>query len=92
MALEMNSFTDGMLRQRVVAQIEAAREGAELEPGTNTSEEMENVLYSNAKSRAEYMQLIASLVLHLNEKKRSARRAAEQQVEGAGESNGAGAS
>ncbi|XP_046379207.2 mediator of RNA polymerase II transcription subunit 15-like [Haliotis rufescens] len=85
MALQANSFADTMLRERVVAQIEAARQGADLEPGANSSEEMENVLYCNAKTRDDYMQLIASLVLHLNEKKRAAHRArssAPQEVGG----------
>ncbi|XP_067649979.1 mediator of RNA polymerase II transcription subunit 15-like [Haliotis asinina] len=91
MALQMNSFVDTMLRQRVVAQIEAAREGAELGPETNSSEEMENVLYNSATSREQYMQLIATLVLHLNEKKRNAHRAAAQPGV-TGESSGATAS
>ncbi|XP_041348124.1 mediator of RNA polymerase II transcription subunit 15-like [Gigantopelta aegis] len=60
-------WIDKIFRERIVAQIEQARSEAILQDGARSSEDMENFIYGSAKSREEYMALIAQLVMSLRE-------------------------
>lgn len=64
--ISSNDWRSPTFRNRVVGQIDKAlhQSGSKI---TKTSVEMENHLYQKAKSRDEYMELLAKLIIHVSE-------------------------
>ncbi|KAK6192718.1 hypothetical protein SNE40_004142 [Patella caerulea] len=65
------SWHTPMFVERIIAQIETAREGAELEENTKPCSEMEDFIFKKSGTREEYMALIARLIMYLREKSRA---------------------
>ncbi|XP_047042149.1 mediator of RNA polymerase II transcription subunit 15 isoform X2 [Helicoverpa zea] len=78
-------------RQSVVSKIEEVIQRSGVQVARNSSE-MENHVFMKAKTREEYMNMVAKLILHVREMSQSKQNQGQQQMQGPNQGQGPGPS